>query len=241
MSGGAYKAWADLWAKKEYDAFADAVAEFQEKQGWPARSIDGVLGIKTWSIIGGLGEAIAGIRTVNWEKSDSVCTMATKERIHRGHRLAAGKGLELGKEELNTFNIILQSVPGRMLDVEERFRGAGAAGAMVYAGMGEFISEADIWAGKLKPGAVIQGWWNRADYDLLRAGEITEGKKKRRLKDTDISLIAGSSMVFVRYDTETNERILVRHYGNTEWKSKSSFAVWVAANVNIPQQSPKPE
>jgi hypothetical protein len=68
---------------------------------------------------------------------------------------------------------------------------------------------------------------------LLRAGEISEGAKKRRIRDSDASFF-GTSFVFVRYDTETNERMLVRHYGSTEWKRRSSFNVWVAANPFTP-------
>jgi hypothetical protein len=231
VAGGAYKSWSELWADGEYDAFADAVADFQVKHGWPAKCVDGILGLKTWSAIAGLGEAIAGIHDVTWPESEQVCTMATKERIVRGNRLATGKDLELTQEEKSNFNIILQSIPNRMLDVDVSYRGAGAAGAMVYIGKAAFVSEADIWSGQLRPGAVIQGWWHRKDYDLLRAGEITEGQKKRRIKDTDISSPAGSSFVFVRYDTDTHERMLIRHFGSTQWVSKSSYAVWVAANV----------
>jgi len=231
VAGGEYKPWAELWANGEYDAFADAVAEFQVKQGWIGKSVDGILGLKTWSFIGGLGEAIAGIWNVYLPESEHTCTIATQERIKRGYRLASGKSLELTKEDLSKFNIILQSIPNRMLDVDLQYRGTGAAGAMVYIGKATFVSEADIWAGHLKPGAVLQGWWNQKDFDLLRAGEITEGKQKRRLQDTDISVLAGSSFVFVRYDTDTNERMLIRHMGSTEWVSKSSYAVWVAANI----------
>jgi hypothetical protein len=68
----------------------------------------------------------------------------------------------------------------------------------------------------------------------MRAGQKKEHGKLRRINDSDGSFY-GTSFVFVRYDTETNERMLVRHFGRTEWKSKSNFAVWVAANPVTPE------
>lgn len=237
VAGGAYKVWADLWKEGKYDEFADAVAAQQVKLGWSGKDVDGVLGLKTWAQIAGLGEAMAGIRRVRWEDSEYVCTQATKERIMRGHKIATGKFLTLPEDKtMNIFNAILQSVPSRMLDVELKYRGTGAAGALAYAGLGEFVPGADIWAGKLKPGAAVQVWGDKDAYDLLRAGEIEEGGKKRRITDADANFY-GTSFVFVRYDTESFERMLVRHYGSTEWKSRGSYAVWVAANAKSAEEA----
>jgi hypothetical protein len=41
----------------------------------------------------------------------------------------------------------------------------------------------------------------------------------------------GTALVFVRYDTDTNERMLVRHFGRTEWMKRSDYGAWVAANT----------
>ena len=40
-----------------------------------------------------------------------------------------------------------------MLDVGEMYRGAGAAGALVYAGLGTFVGDEEMWTGGLQPGA----------------------------------------------------------------------------------------
>ena len=187
--------------------------------------------MKTWAQISGIGEAIAGIQKVRWVDSEYVCTTATAERIKRGHKLVTGKSLKLSEyKTMSGYNAILQSSTGRMLDVDVKYRGAGAAGALAYAGLGELLSEADIWAGKLKPGAAIQVWGSKKAYKLLRAGEIGKGKNKRRINNADANFY-GTSFVFVRYDSKNNERMLVRHYGVTQWKSKSSYAVWIAANL----------
>ncbi len=238
VAGGTHKDWADLWEKGRYNEFADAVANFQSEQGWPKKRIDGILGLQTWAVIGGLGEAIAGIRKVVWKKSEDACTVAVEERIERGYKLAKGEVFELPEDKTrDIFNVILQSIPSRMFDLDEKYRGTGPAGAMVYSGLGTFVSEADIWAGKLQPGAAIQVWGSKKDYDLLRAGEIEEKGKKRRIRDTD-AVFYGTSFVFVRYDTENLERMLIRHFGSTEWKEKSDYEVWVAANVVTTEAKP---
>jgi len=234
VASGAYKNWETLWKGRNYNEFADAVAAYQVKQGWTGKKVDGVLDLKTWAQISGIGEAIAGIRKVRWEDSEYVCTTATAERIKRGHKLATGKPLKLSEDKtMSDYNAILQSSTARMLDVDVMYRGAGAAGALAYAGLGELLSEADIWAGKLKPGAAIQVWGSKKAYKLLRAGEIGKGKNKRRIRNTDATFY-GTSFVFVRYDSKTSKRMLVRHYGSTEWKRKGSYAVWIAANLKNP-------
>lgn len=240
-AGGKYKAWNDFWAGGKYDAFADQVASFQIDLGLPEKSIDGILGAQTWARLAGLGEAMAGIEEVTWPKSETTCTVASEERIKRGYKLATGRTFELPEDKnASDFNVILQSINGRLLDVPEEYRGTGAAGALVYAGMGKFVSESDIWAGKLEPGAAIQVWGNRKDFDLMHAGRIKENGKWRRINDSDASF-SGTSFVFIRYDTDTNERMLVRHFGGSEWKSKSWYEKWVAANPVTPDaQLPAP-
>ena len=241
VAGGKYKAWHDLWVGGQPNAFADKVASFQIDLGLPEKSVDGILGLQTWARIAGLGEAMAGQEGVKWASSEGVCTNASEERIKRGYKLATGKDFGLPEDKnASHFSIILQSMNSLLLDVPEEYRGAGAAGALVYAGLGEFVSEADIWAGKLEPGAVLQVWGYRKDYNLMRAARIKEDGKWRRITDADGSFY-GTSMVFVRYDTDTNNRMLVRHYGRTEWKSKDSYNVWVAANPITPEtQLPEP-
>lgn len=234
VAGGTYKAWHDLWSAGDYNAFADKVASYQIDLELPEKEIDGVLGPGTWARLAGMGEAMAGIEKVIWPASEYTCTTASIERIKRGAKIATGKVFELPEDKTASgFNIIAQSFTSRMLDIDLEYRGSGPAGALVYAGLGEFVPEADIWEGKLAPGAVLQVWGRREDYDLLRAGEIGEGAKKRRIRDDDASFY-GTSFVFVRYDTETNERMLVRHYGSTQWKRKSEYGVWVAANASTP-------
>jgi hypothetical protein len=233
VAGGAYKDLADLWSKGEYDAFADAVASRQFDVGLREPNIDGIIGPGTWARMAGLGEAMASIASVKFKDSEELCYKASEERIRRGYGMAAGRGFELPEDRsASVFDAILASFPGRMKDIDLAYRGTGAAGALVYSGLGTFVPEADIFAGGLRPGAAMQVWGHKKAYDLLRAGEIEEKGKTRRITDADANFY-GTSFVFIRYDTDTNERILVRHFGGVEWHKKSDFAVWIAANASL--------
>jgi hypothetical protein len=231
-AGGAYKDLAELWNKGQYDRFADEVAGRQFDTGLREPNIDGIIGPGTWSRMAGLGEAMANI-AVQWKDSEDVCYKASEERIKRGFRMAAGRVFELPKDRsASVFDVIIATIPSRMKDIDQAYRGTGAAGALVYAGLGTFVPEADIFGGGLQPGAAIQVWGHRDAYDLLRAGEIVEKGKRRAITEGDANFY-GTSFVFIRYDTETNERILVRHFAGQEWHEKSDFAVWVAANASL--------
>ena len=238
VAGGLYKGWFELWRDAKHDEFADAVAQFQASQGMKKKEIDGVLGLGTWAKIGGYGEAIAGQESVKGEKAQYTCTLAAEERIKRGHQLAKGTTFTLPKDkDKSTFNTILQTIEGKMGEIDEIYRGTGAAGAMVYAGLGTFVPEANIWTGGLRPGAAMQVWGNRDAFNLLRKGVVEYKKKKgvtrtRPISPSDANFY-GTSFVFVRYDDPKKPtKMQVRHFGTQEWKSKSDYAVWVAANIN---------
>lgn len=237
VANAPYNSWAELWDGEEYDEFAHQVAAYQISVGMPKRDVDGILGLKTWSRIGGLGEAIAGIQTLTWRNLENLCTIATKERIWRGNKLTTGEELRLSRVQESPFNTILQSRPELMSTLtgdKEQYRGTGAAGAMVFIGLGTFVSEDDIWAGNLQPGAVMQGWWHEDDFNLLRLGEVEEGGRPRALQQSDLHQPAGTSFVFVRYDSDTHDKLWVRHFGDTVLWDKSYFDKWIAANVSSP-------
>jgi hypothetical protein len=229
-SGPRTAALAPLWKAKEFDAFADAVAALQFDLGYRGKQIDGILGPGTWARLSGLGEAMAGISELVFKHSEDLCYKASEERIKRGYKRATGEAFELPEgATASAFETIIAVHAHRMLDVEERYRGAGAAGALVYSGLGTFVSEDDLWAGGLEPGAALQVWRYKSSFELLRKGTFTVKGKTRRLSENDADFY-GTSYVFVRYDTASNERLLVRHFGRLEWVSKSDWAVWVAAN-----------
>jgi hypothetical protein len=222
--------WAQLWKDGKYDEFADVVATFQGTQkGWTP---DGVLGPNTWARLAGLGEAMATISTGVHGKGVDTCTIATEQRIQGGYSKATGATFKMPKGvDSNMFNWILQSHVWKMGDIDLQYRATGGAGAMVYAGLATFVDEADIWKGRLKPGAALQVWNNQKDFELMQIGHITVKGKQRALNDKDAKF-SGTSMVFVRYDDKDPEQMLVRHFGLTHWVKKSYYQKWVAANVN---------
>jgi RHS repeat-associated protein len=54
-------------------------------------------------------------------------------------------------------------------DIPEEFRAKGMAGAMAHAGLAKMVD--DVWGGDLKPGAVLQFWTSKGDYEGIRDGK----------------------------------------------------------------------
>jgi hypothetical protein len=222
-----------LWKAGSYEAFADAVAAIQGAQGQKGAAVDGVLGPGTWSKLAGLGEAMASIPVV--ENTDDLCYMATQRRFEGGTSHATGKGFALPKgTSKKVFDAIISTSIADIQSVEEQYRGTGAAGALVYSGKGTFVSDADIWAGQLKPGAAMQVWRSKAAYDLLVQGEVAQKKGKARAITKDDADFYGTSYVFLRYEGTNNETLVVRHHSGVETHPKSDWAVWIAANPSGP-------
>jgi hypothetical protein len=202
-------AWASLWDTKNYNQFADAVAAFQASQGLGA---NGILDARTWNRIRPIGEVIAE-QPVSWEKSKEVCTIAAKERLVKGYQRATGQRL-IPKSDEKTINYILQSF--NLRNVEEQYRGTGAAGVLVKLGQGDFVSEREIWDKQaLQPGAALQVWHSSKEYERLRKGD-------------DIHP-SGTAAVFVSYAGKNQMK--VRHFDRVETWPKTRYQVWVGANL----------
>jgi hypothetical protein len=218
-----------LWKAGKYNEFADAVAALQDKQGAKGKAVDGMLGPGTWSKLAGLGEAMASIPVV--KDTEGLCYMATQRRFEGGTPRATGSSFKLPKgSKTKVFDAIISTSIKDIKLVEEKYRATGAAGALVYAGKGTFVSEADIWAGKLKPGAAMQVWADKSAYELLVKGETTDAKGKARAITKDDANFLGTSYVFLRYEGANNEKVVVRHHSGVEVHPKSDWAVWIAAN-----------
>jgi hypothetical protein len=222
-----------LWKAGSYNEFADAVAALQVKQGAKGKAVDGVLGPGTWSKLAGLGEAMASIPVV--KNTEGLCYMATQRRFEGGTPRATGKGFTLPKgAKKKVFDAIISTSIKDIKLVDPQYRATGAAGALVYAGQGTFVPEADIWAGKLKPGAAMQVWGDKSAYELLVKGEFTTDKGKTRAITKDDADFYGTSYVFLRYEGANNDTVVVRHHSRVEVHAKSDWAVWIAANPNGP-------
>jgi hypothetical protein len=207
--------WAELWSSGRFDDFADSVFEFQSQQGFRKSDVDGILGRATWNRMRPIGEVIAS-QGVAWEKSKSVCSIATDERLRKGYERATGKKL-FARAEKNAYRIILHSIESEYDGVvEDEYRGTGAAGALVYLGVGEFVDASEIWDHKgLKPGAAMQVWRKQSDLDRQKNGEAPES--------------IGTSFVFVRYVGDDAMEVL--HFNRLETINRNHFEFWVGANL----------
>jgi hypothetical protein len=103
------------------------------------------------------------------------------------------------------------------------YRGKGAAGAMVWKGMGTLVDSTGIWAGKLKPGAVLQTWEAPKAFDRVR-----DGKSPGSI---------GHSFIFLNYIKKGSAitGIAVADQGQGAWSGdpmlRSEFSFWVGANL----------
>jgi hypothetical protein len=107
-------------------------------------------------------------------------------------------------------------------DLPEEYRGKGAAGAMAYGGYGTLVDQTGIWAGNLKPGAVIQVWKYMSYYELVRDGEQPPPN-------------TGHSFVFLHY-VRSGSMITGMVIGDQgtqtgEVLTSTSWGFWVGANL----------
>lgn len=206
--------WDALW-ETDRAAFADAVAAFQVERGLRGDAVDGILGPSTWAMIRPFGESVVEQPLVS-ERARQVCVEAARQRLVGGYRRKTGEQLPISPAQRDDYRIILNSIPVRLLDVDEEYRATGAAGAMVYLGLADFVDEAAIWQDRaLQPGAPLQVWGSRDEFEQLRAGE-------------DVSPF-GTAAIFLRYEGENAMRVL--HFDRQEVWRRNRFEVWIGANL----------
>ena len=131
---------------------------------------------------------------------------------------------ERGAADPGTFSLLWGSHIGHTEEWKKlplEYRGKGAAGAMAWAGLGELVDSAGIWAGKLKPGAVLQGWVVASDYERVR-----DGKEPTNL---------GHSFIFLNYARKgsavTGLVIADQGYQSDEPLVKGDYGYLVGANL----------
>jgi len=109
----------------------------------------------------------------------------------------------------------------------ERYRGKGNAGAITYAGMGTLVDATGIWSGKLKPGALMQVWRYKEDYN-----EVTLGADVKKLDPY------GHSFIFISYVRDDNGKIHGLKIADQGFQSyrplvPRDYDVWWAVNLSI--------
>jgi len=113
----------------------------------------------------------------------------------------------------------------RSLPIE--YRGKGNAGAIAYAGMGMLVGYYGIWSGELRPGAMMQVWKHKEDYDKVVMGINS--------KDFDPF---GHSFIFIGYVRDENHNIIGIRIADQGYQSyrtliANDYEVWWAVNLII--------
>lgn len=94
--------------------------------------------------------------------------------------------------------------------LDASLRGKGAAGAMASIGMGSLVEAADVWAGKLQPGAALQLWQYQGDFEKVWNGVLPAGD--------------GHSVIFLEY-VERGGKIIGMKIADqgTPWSEPKTF------------------
>ncbi|WP_281541202.1 hypothetical protein [Maribacter aestuarii] len=109
----------------------------------------------------------------------------------------------------------------------EKYRGKGNAGAIAYAGMGTLVDSSGIWSGQLRPGALMQVWRLKEDYEL-----VVQGVDVKKLDPY------GHSFIFMDYVYDKDNVIVGIKIADQGFQSyrplvPSDYEVWWAVNLSI--------
>lgn len=109
----------------------------------------------------------------------------------------------------------------------EKYRGKGNAGAISYAGMGTLVDSLGIWSGKLRPGALMQVWRHKDDYE-----KVVQGVNVKKLDPY------GHSFIFISYVCNEKNEIIGLEIADQGFQSyrpilPRDYEVWWAVNLSI--------
>ena len=109
----------------------------------------------------------------------------------------------------------------------EAYRGKGNAGAIAYAGMGTLIDTSGIWSGQLRPGALMQVWRFKEDYE-----KVVQGVDVKKLDPY------GHSFIFISYVRNEKNEIIGLKIADQGFQSyrpliPSDYEVWWAVNLSV--------
>ena len=109
----------------------------------------------------------------------------------------------------------------------EKYRGKGNAGAIAYAGMGTLVDSLGIWNGQLRPGALMQVWCYKEDYE-----KVVEGVNVKILDPF------GHSFIFISYLCNEKNEIIGLKIADQGFQSyrpilPRDYEVWWAVNLSI--------
>ena len=128
------------------------------------------------------------------------------------------------------FNLLYVSASDTDIEwksLPEEYRGKGNAGAIAYAGMGTLVDASGIWSGRLRPGALMQVWRYKKDYE-----EVVKGTDVKKLDPY------GHSFIFISYVRDDKNEIIGLRIADQGFQSyrpivPRDYEVWWAVNLNI--------
>jgi hypothetical protein len=167
------------------------------------------------------------------------CLNVSKTRFEKAYRDVYGHSVYVDLPDSmatpyytpkEAFDFIYVSASGnheRWHSLPMSYRGKGSAGAIAYAGMGTLMNGEEIWGGKLKPGAPMQVWRHRKDYEEVARGVST--------KDY---YAFGHSFIFMGYIRNENNDIIGIRIADQGYQSHRAlktydYEVWWAVNLSI--------
>ncbi len=109
----------------------------------------------------------------------------------------------------------------------EKYRGKGNAGAIAYAGMGTLVDTSGVWSGLLRPGALMQVWRFKEDYE-----QVVQGVNVKKLDPY------GHSFIFISYVRDEKNAIIGLEIADQGFQSyrplvPSDYEVWWGVNLSI--------
>lgn len=107
------------------------------------------------------------------------------------------------------------------------YRGKGNAGAIAYAGMGTLVDSTGIWSGELRPGAMMQVWKHKDDYEKVVIG----------INNKDFDPF-GHSFIFMGYVRDDKNEIIGIRIADQGYQSyrtlfPDDYEVWWAVNLSV--------
>lgn len=167
------------------------------------------------------------------------CLMVSKRRFEKAYKDIYGHSVykDLPNSMATTyytprevFDHLYDSASGThrgWRSLPKEYRGKGSAGAISFAGMGTLVDYLGIWSGKLIPGAPMQVWRYKKDYE-----KVIWGVSNKNFDPL------GHSFIFIGYVRDENNEITGIRIADQGFQSyrplvPDDYEVWWAVNLTI--------
>lgn len=131
------------------------------------------------------------------------------------------------KQVFNLLYVSASDTRAGWRSLPEEYRGKGNAGAIAYAGMGDLVDTSGIWSGQLRPGALLQVWRFKDDFE-----KVVQGVNVKKLDPY------GHSFIFISYVRNEKNEIIGLKIADQGFQSyrpliPRDYEVWWAVNLRV--------